>query len=266
MKKILIPVVIVMAAAAALAMRGTQDQTGTTPKVHEQHDKSTYPVAEYEADEPADLKVRALRKARGKRYNLRLRHSDNVDIRQLMLTEQSNSSWGGPPSHAPAEPALPVTESAAIVVGEVTDARAYLSDDKTYVYSEFAVRVDEVLKNTSAEALALGTSITTMRGGGAVRLPSGKVIQRGSGGKPFPRVQRKYLFFLKYETEGQDFPIITAYELRDGRIFPLDGLDIDGRLLEPYVAYHELKGANERDFLNKVREAIGKASTGSMER
>lgn len=262
MKKILILAMtaVVVAVGSTLAMLLPQDQKQT--KVHEQHDKSTYPVADYDAKEPSDLKMQSLRRARGKRHNIQLRATEKVDIRRLMLTEESYSSWGGPPSHAATEPALPASQSDVIVVGKLTNAQAFLSEDKTSVYSEFTVLVDEILKNNSSLALTSGNSITTVRTGGAVRFPSGKIIQRGFGGKPFPLTNRKYVFFLKYETEEQDYPIVTAYEFRDGLVFPLDGFDIDGRLLEPYAEYQKYKGWDEALFLNRIREAIAQSAEG----
>ena len=254
-------ILILMVFAAALAVGTTTiarwpTQVTKQTKVNEQHDKSTYPIADYEAKEPSDLSLQSLRKARAKRHNIQLRPSDKVDVRRLMLTEQSKSSWGGPPSHAAIEPALPASQSGVIVVGQVTNAQAFLSEDKTNIYSEFTVTINEILKNNSSLALTPGSSIATVRTGGALRFPSGKIIQRGFGGKPFPLINRSYVFFLKYEREEQDYPIITAYELRGGVVFPLDGFDIDGQLLEPYAEYQQYKGWNEADFLNKVRESI----------
>lgn len=256
MRRILIFAVFAVAlgVGTTIAMLSTQGPIQT--KVHEQHDKSTYPIADYEPKEPSDLNMQNLRKARRKRHNIQLRATDKVDIKRLMLTEQSNSSWGGPPSHAAIEPALPASQSDVILVGQVTSAQAFLSEDKTNVYSEFTVLADEILKNNSPIGLTSANSITTVRTGGAVRFPSGKIIQRGFGGRPFPLTNRRYVFFLKYENEEQDYPIITAYELRAGVVFPLDGFDIDGRLLEPYAEYQKYKGWDEASFLNKIREAI----------
>jgi hypothetical protein len=200
--------------------------------------------------------MQGLRRARGKGHNIQLKPGVKVDIKRLMLTEQSNSSWGGPPSHAAIEPALPASQSDVIVIGQVKSAQAFLSEDKTNVYSEFTVVVDEILKNDSSSGVILGNSITTVRNGGGVRFPSGKVIQRGFGGRPFPLTDRRYVFFLNYKNDEQDYPIITAYELRSGAVFPLDGFDIDGRLLEPYAEYQKYKGWDEASFLNKIREAI----------
>jgi len=206
MKRILIfaLLAVVLGVDTTIAMLPTQGPKQT--KVHEQHDKSIYPIADYDAKKPSDLNVQNLRKARGKRQNIKLRATDKVDVRRLMLTEESNSSWGGPPSHAPIEPALPASQSNVVLVGQVTSAQAFLSEDKTNVYSEFSVLVDGILKNNSSFTLTPGNSITTVRTGGAVRFPSGKVIQRGFGGKPFPLTNRTYVFFLKYENEEQDYP------------------------------------------------------------
>lgn len=262
MNRILFFAMIAIAITVGTTIAMLPAQNEKKPKIHEQHDKSTYPVAEYDAAEPSDLSLKTLRKARNKRHNLPLRPTDKIDVRRFMLTERSESSWGGPPSHAPVEPGLPAAKSDVVLIGEVTDAKAYLSEDKTNVYSEFTVRVEEILKNNTSIALAPGTSITTVRSGGALRFPSGKIIQRGSGGKPFPQTKGRYVFFLAYENEEQDHPILTAYEIRGGVVLPLDGLDLDGRLLEPYAEYQQYKGWNEAEFLNKVREAIALTANG----
>jgi hypothetical protein len=251
---------VTLGVGTTIAMLSTQGAKQT--KVHAEHDKTTYPIADYDAKEPSDLNMQGLRRARGKRHNIKLRPTDKVDIRRLMLTEQSNSSWGGPPSHAPVESALPASKSDAVIIGEVTEGKAYLSEDKTNVYSEFTVRIEEILKNTTSVPLASGASITTVRPGGAVRFPSGKIIQRGFGGRPFPVIKGRYVFFLVYENDEQDYPIITAYELCEGAVLPLDGFDIDGRLLEPYAEYQQYRSWAEADFLNKVREAIALSAGG----
>jgi ABC-type antimicrobial peptide transport system permease subunit len=259
MKRILILTVFAVALGVGTTIAMLSPQGSKQTKVHEQHDKTTYPIADYEAQEPSDLNSQNVRKARAKRHNIQLRASDKVDINRLKLNEDSKSSWGGPPSHAATEPGLPASQSDVIVVGKVSTGQAFLSEDKTSIYSEFTVLVDGILKNNSSFTLTPGNSITTVRTGGALRFPSGKIIQRGFGGKPFPLINRTYVFFLKYENEEQDYPIITAYELRAGVVYPLDGFDIDGRLLEPYAEYQKFKGWDEASFLNKIREAIAES-------
>src|SRR5213075_2263983 len=66
---------------------------------------------------------------------------------------------------------LPATESNIVVVGQVVDTKAYLSPDKTGVYSEFTVQIEELLKNDSRSTLYSGATLVAERPGGRVRLP-----------------------------------------------------------------------------------------------
>lgn len=173
-----------------------------------------------------------------------------------MITEKRESTFGGPPSHAPDEPALPAAQSDAVVIGEVTDAQAYLSEGKVSVLSEFEIRVSDILKNSASALFSVGDVIDTVRGGGTVRFPSGKIILRGEHGKPLPQTGRRYVLFLEYNDDGQDYAIITAYELRAGRVFPLDGLNLVGTVEPAYAAYQKYKNVDETSLLNEVRNAI----------
>lgn len=152
-------------------------------------------------------------------------------------------------------PALPVAQSDAIVLGEITDAQAYLSDDRSGVYSEFTIRVDELLKNSDQSPLAVGNLAVGERPGGKVKFPSGKVQRYGIDKQGMPRVGGRYVLFLKSNGKGQDFTIVTGYELRNGTVFPLDNArSRNGGSELPFDAY---RGANEINFLTSLRNAIG---------
>jgi hypothetical protein len=128
--------------------------------------------------------------------------------------------------------ALPVTQSDVILVGEVTDAKAYLSNDRVGIYSEFAIRADEVLKNGSPLLITPTGSVVLEREGGRVRFPSGSVQRYAIANQGMPQVGKRYLLFLKSIEDDQDFSIITGYELNTGRVSPLDG---KGTTLHPRV-------------------------------
>ena len=70
-------------------------------------------------------------------------------------------------------PAFPVDASDAIVIGDITNAQAYLAPGKMGVYSEYTARVDEVLKPSPASILT-GGLVDAQREGGRVRFPSGR--------------------------------------------------------------------------------------------
>jgi len=216
-----------------------------------------YPVADFNAPEPVNAEQRDLRFARNKRHNST--DLSKADIPRFVFQELTNPiQLGLPPSHAPVELAFPVSRSDMVVIGEVKDTAAYLSQDKTDVYSEFAVQIESILRNTSLLQIASNSIISTERGGGHVRLDSGREILRGADGKPMPQVRQRYVFFLVSDAETQSFTIITAYELRNGRAFPLDGSSRFKKemVIREYAEYDRHENADESTFLNEVKAAI----------
>jgi hypothetical protein len=116
------------------------------------------PVATFNASDPADPAVRDLRRVRSSRHDKRRPQPLSelpAGIEELPLT--SHWAWG--------MVALPSTQSDAVVIGEVTDAQAYLSNDRTGVYSEFTVRVKEVLKNLNQVSLIPSEAVILEREG-----------------------------------------------------------------------------------------------------
>ncbi len=75
-----------------------------------------------------------------------------------------------------------------------------------------------------------------------------------------PQVGRRYVFFLLSNVETQSFTIITAYELRDRRVYPLDGSSRFKKemIIREYVEYDRYEDAKEDIFLNEVKAAINK--------
>jgi hypothetical protein len=143
-------------------------------------------------------------------------------------------------------PALPVAQSDAIVIGNVLDGKAYLSKNRSVVYSEFPVLVEDVLKNSSPTPLYIGDRIIAERWGGAVRFPSGKVQHYRVAKRGVPQPNEKYVLFLK--CNGEDYDIITGYWINDGQVSPLDG---DSNL--PFGKY---EGKTIDSFLSELRESI----------
>lgn len=154
-------------------------------------------------------------------------------------------------------PALPVAQSDAVVLGEVTDRRASLTEDRTGVFSEFSVRLDTIFKD--AQGLpAPGGVVQVSRPGGAVRFASGKVQRYTFSKLGYPRQGRLYVLFLKRDEEG-DFSILTGYELRDDKVRPLDGGGADPQGELQFAVY---KGASRESFLGELTKAVQAASGG----
>jgi hypothetical protein len=119
---------------------------------------------------------------------------------------------------------LPFGHSDAVVVGKVTSGQTHLSNDKRDIYCEFEVTVQEALKVPGALSIQANETIDIERQGGAVRLPSGKVLLRGSKDYSMPLIGKRYLLFLKYSQSTEDFHVVTGYQLEGRHTYKLDEL------------------------------------------
>jgi hypothetical protein len=166
------------------------------------------PITDYAAAQPDSKDV--LRVRRGERYN-----SPNSPLPEL--GEQSDTQLfeddAGTYYHEP----MPFDQSDAVVVGDIASGQAYLSNDKRDIYSEFKLVLQEVLKEPAARHIGTGDSLDVERHGGAIRLPSGKVLIRGISDFSMPLIGKRYLLFLRYDQNAQDFSILRGYQLEGQR-------------------------------------------------
>lgn len=213
------------------------------------------PVANYNEPLPSNLAEKTKREKKNKARNLKSQFGENP--KDFALIEQSQSTYGGVPTHFRDQPAIPAKQSDAVIIGEVKSAKAYLSEDKTSIYSEFEISNPKVLKNTTSEKIIPKTPIAIIRSGGGVKLLSGKIIYRFNPDTPMPKAGEKYAFFLKY-ADDIGFSIITAYELTQGQVIPLDGLMRNGLIIRQYAGQQSFRGMSETDFVNQVKFAIEK--------
>jgi hypothetical protein len=95
-----------------------------------------------------------------------------------------------------------------IVIGAVSNAQAHRSKNKLNVFSNFEVRVDEVLKGSN---LTAGSVINVQRTRGLVKYPNGPKVLFRLIGNGVPAVGARYAFFLK--AIDDDYSTLTAYEL-----------------------------------------------------
>lgn len=203
--------------------------------------ENRFPIADYSAAEPKDPVQRAQRQARGKKYDKsswRV-HPNSVSDSMVRVDSVDRKL-----------PAFPFNESSVVLVGQVSDAHAYLSNDKTGVYSVFTVQVNEILKNLNDLALSDGSVIEVMRDGGRVRFPNGRLHLYMIAEEDMPQVGLRYVLFLTNISGESDFEIITGYELREGKVYPLDDLP------KPNTYSH----SDEATFLRELRSRISKCN------
>lgn len=223
---------------SAVVLRGPE-QTGITPTQDEILDQ--LPIADAVSPEIADPKQREKRKKKNARHDGQGRPIMEApypyNVTSFTHWEQNL-------------PAIPAVESNVVIVGEITDSRAYLSNDQTGIYSEFTISVEEVLKNDGDSLLIPGADVQVERFGGAARFPSGTIQRYSISNQRMPLVGRQYVLFLERIKGEQDLRIITGYELRGQRVAPLDGSP-NSKL--PFDIH---KGADVSFFLDLVRTTI----------
>lgn len=238
---LIVLVIITTASVTAIATLQRQDALphNESRNLKQVEIESLPPVAEETAPEPSGLAERAKKREKEKKYN---KYKDTIG--SGVTTSSVYHHW------PPGFPTLPVTQSDAVVMGEVSDAKAYVTSDKSTVYSEFTIRIAEVLKNDNQTSLSSGGLIVAERPGGRVRYSSGHISRFSITGWGLPLIKRQYVLFLTKNNYEDSYRIVTGYELRNGHVFPLDTTTSSETDFDAYVNMDEVS------FLNQLRAAI----------
>lgn len=240
----LIPISIVLITTLATTHIGTsiKSQRTEVSNFNRTQFESQFPVVDYSSPGPSDPGERAKRHARNSHYDkkglvAKPNHSGKGEGTAIINDWEVGLS------------ALPVSQSTAVIIGEVINAQAFLSNDKSGVYSEFSIRVEEIFKD-SAQVISNGGVIIAEREGGRVRFAPDDVELYTIDGQGMPQVGRRYLLFLKDTEGGQAYHIVTGYELRASQVFPLDLTNRSRSMFDVY------KHAEVDTFLRIVKDAI----------
>jgi hypothetical protein len=204
-------------------------------------DSDNLPVVDYEPLPPDNSSkqafrqqaIRYIRNARYDGYPVIIKDEDGEEV---VLHTHSMGDF----------PPIPTQKSDAVVIGVITDTQAFLSNDNSIVYSEYAFQIKEVLKGISQPPVSSAGSLTIERLGGAVRFPSGRTRKFREYSFGTPIKGHEYIFFLTYNNVGQTFSLLTAYELSNGRAIALDNA----------AQFSEYKDVPDEVILNAVRESM----------
>jgi len=143
-------------------------------------------------------------------------------------------------------PAIPVKRSDIILTGNVSGSRAFLSKNKTNIYSEFSVKVDSLVRTDNGIAITPEQIIAVNRMGGRVRFASGHIQNYCLSGAGALEIGKKYILFLKRDDSMRGFLLLTAFKIENEKIFPIDDtLGVD--------AY---KDVTYSEFLKEIEKAI----------
>ena len=220
----------------------TPVKTSDTPPLY-----SCGPITDYNAALPNATDV--LRFRRGERYN----------IPEPTLPELGEDSEVGivalPATHSKKNP-MPFDASDAVVVGTVTAGQAYLSNDRRDIYSEFKVKLEEIIQNSDTHYLRASDSIDIQRTGGVIRLPSGKLLTRAVLADSMPQIGSRYLLFVKYDQGTEDYTVLNGYQLAGNEVYRLDDLSWADSNYRELVHPLRSEGVSEDQFLARAKSTM----------
>ena len=218
--------VVAVAVTTTTALRGgTQDASNANRQKVEAIGESQWPLADLNSAEPSDPTERDKRRAKSQKHNRAL-----IGLKGAIKSPPPAGRATLVTDWEVGLPALPTEQSNAVITGEVLSTHAYISTDHSGVYSEFTIRVNEVLKNDERASLAPGCVVSADRLGGRVRIGPGQIVLFTISGQRMPLVNSQYVFFLSAGGPDSNYHIVTGYEVRGGRVLPLD--DVKGHPFE----------------------------------
>lgn len=206
-----------------------------TPEIKDTRDLSKYGKVDYSAarENPSSARFPV-----NKRY-------DGQGTWVVSIINNPRTAGIGRVTEDPPPPLFPIDESTLIIVGEVVTVNAFLSNDRGCVYTEFKIRVHEVLNNDTSGKAGL-ENVTADREGGVVVYPNGQRILYQDSALGLPQLGSRYLFFLKKGHESPNYTIITSYHLDGNKI----------QQVEMGRNFDEFKNSDKTTFLEKVRNKI----------
>jgi len=142
-------------------------------------------------------------------------------------------------------PAIPISQSDIVLKGTVRDSHAYLSANKTNVYSEFDVAVEKFIFTKEKPAPVI-KNISINREGGSVRFSSGHLQTYVLSGEGCPENGKTYVLFLKRNDTFKGFLLLTAYEIADEKVYPVDNV----------ASQLDYKEKTLTQFLNEIDKAM----------
>jgi hypothetical protein len=167
---------------------------------------------------------------------------DTIDIQKL-----------GTENVTPEPHGVLVWGSNAVVIGTVLSGKSHMNSAHNNVYTDYQIRVDEILKPDKTANLTVGQPLVASRTGGKIRFPSGHITDFFIQGRGLPKVGSQYILFLKKTSPDLSEYRIgwpSSYELKDGKVYPLDD------------ANQEYEGFSASAFLGLVRDTIAASKGG----
>lgn len=137
----------------------------------------------------------------------------------------------------------------AVVVGVLKSKSAQLTEGENFIFTDYEMTVEEVIKNNVLAPIQAGNTIIVTRDGGSVKIKGKVFTAKRADFKP-TLIGNRYLFFLRFIPETGSYLAYGngAFELRGDKVFALEERPAAGLLRA------DAKDASP--FLNEVRAFV----------
>jgi len=115
--------------------------------------------------------------------------------------------------------------STTVIIGTVLSGNSFVSKNRTAVYSDYQIRIDEILKPNPTATLVVGGEVVGSRAGGAIHYPSDHTTNFLLIGHGLPEIGSQYVLFLWKPVPNQpvwEIAFDSGYQLKNGRVYALD--------------------------------------------
>lgn len=164
-------------------------------------------------------------KGNGKLLDL-LNKEENNASNELIITVMPplpELSPGGRPSSSESFLNNLASSADAVVIGTVTNKASQLTENGAFVFTDYDVALEEVLKSNGSNNIQSQSSIVITRPGGRILLEGRVVTTRDRSFKPLA-IGGRYLLFLKYIPATGAYHAVnnkSSFELVDKGVKPL---------------------------------------------
>lgn len=136
----------------------------------------------------------------------------------------------------------------AVVLGSVKSKSAHMTEDETFVFTEYELSIKDVLKNNSTSQIDINTSIQATRPGGLISL-DGQVIRAEDMSYEPLQSGKEYLLFLRFVPAAKGYIVSSP----DGD-FLLEQRST--RTLSKTALPDGLAGINSQSLLDEIRKSL----------
>ncbi len=109
-----------------------------------------------------------------------------------------------------------------MVIGLLNNKSAHLTEEENFVFTDYDVTVEEIIKNNSASPMQLNNAITTTRDGGTIQI-NNRILRANRQDFTPPLVGQRYLMFLRFIPSTGSYLMYGngTFELSADKVLPL---------------------------------------------